>query len=373
MRGLGFLASFLAAAAVPAAAQAAAAPAARVTSVTRPRIEVAFVLDTTGSMSGLIEGAKRKIWSIAEKIGDGRPRPDLRIALVAYRDVGDQYVTQVFDFTPDMDAVFERLSGFRAEGGGDTPEHVSRALSDAVHRVTWSDGNTMKTIFLVGDAPPHTDYQDGYDYRRHAREAAQRGIVVETIECGGDPQTERFWNEIATLANGHFARIDGNGGMPARVTPADAELARLNRELARTVVAGGSSEEQKRTEQRMANRAAMPASAAAEAASYFAKSDRLAERDLVDLSLADQKKALAEQAAGRLDAPPPLKGKSESEALAYLKQQKDERAALQAKILALQKDRETYLKKTEADKTDGFDAQVLQQLKERAAALGIKY
>jgi hypothetical protein len=71
----------------------------------RPRVEVAFVLDTTGSMGGLIEGAKRKIWLVARRIGEGQPRPDLRIALVAYRDRGDQYVTRVHDFTGDMDAV----------------------------------------------------------------------------------------------------------------------------------------------------------------------------------------------------------------------------------------------------------------------------
>ena len=83
-----------------------------------PRVEVAFVLDTTGSMGGLLEGAKRRIWSIARRIGEGRPRPDLRIALVAYRDRGDQYVTRVFDLTGDMDEVYRNLMSFDANGGG---------------------------------------------------------------------------------------------------------------------------------------------------------------------------------------------------------------------------------------------------------------
>src|SRR3954469_11003627 len=120
-----------------------------------PRIEVAFVLDTTGSMGGLIEGAKRRIWSIARRIGEGRPRPDLRIALVAYRDLGDVYVTRTYDFTRDMDEVSGHLAEFRAEGGGDGPEHVSAAMHDAVHRLTWSTGKSLRMIVLVGDAPPH--------------------------------------------------------------------------------------------------------------------------------------------------------------------------------------------------------------------------
>src|SRR6185295_12995188 len=134
-----------------------------------PRVEVTFVLDTTGSMGGLLEGAKHRIWSIARRIGEGRPRPDLRIALVAYRDRGDQYVTRVFDLTGDMDEVYRNLMSFEANGGGDTPEHVSAALHDAVHKVSWSEARTLKMIFLVGDAPPHLDYQDGFDYRRHVR------------------------------------------------------------------------------------------------------------------------------------------------------------------------------------------------------------
>ena len=41
----------------------------------KPHIEVCFVLDTTGSMGGLIEGAKQKIWSIAnEMISAHQPR-----------------------------------------------------------------------------------------------------------------------------------------------------------------------------------------------------------------------------------------------------------------------------------------------------------
>src|SRR5882672_8079298 len=136
-----------------------------------PRVEVAFVLDTTGSMGGLIEGAKRRIWAIARRVGEGRPRPDLRIALVGYRDKGDEYVTRVHDLSGDMDEVYARLSAFRAEGGGDFPEHVSAALSDAVHRVSWSQGPALRVIFLVGDAPPHVDYQDGFDFHRHVREA----------------------------------------------------------------------------------------------------------------------------------------------------------------------------------------------------------
>jgi hypothetical protein len=338
----------------------------------RPRVEVAFVLDTTGSMGGLIEGAKRRIWSIARRIGDGRPRPDLRIALVAYRDLGDAYVTRVFDLTGDMDQVYQNLMSFQASGGGDAPEHVSAALSDAVHKVSWSRRAGMQVIFLVGDAPPHMDYQDGYDYHRHVAEARQRGIAVEAVQCGGDPETARVWTEIASLGAGHYARIDAQGGMPSMVTPVDAELARLNAELASTVVAAGTVEEQKATGRRLDARAAMPAAVAAEAASYYAKAERLADKDLVGMAPAAQRSELEKLRARPAELPKPLQSKSDSEALAYLQAQNEKRQQLQGRIAKLQQERDAYAAKAQPAK-DGFDEQVVQSLRDRAAKAGIEY
>src|SRR5947208_394543 len=108
------------------------------TSEAKPRIEVCFVLDTTGSMSGLIEGAKQKIWSIANEMISAKPTPEIRLGLVGYRDRGDEYITKVFDLTNDIDAIYGQLQTFRAAGGGDTPESVNEALQDAVQKMSWS-------------------------------------------------------------------------------------------------------------------------------------------------------------------------------------------------------------------------------------------
>src|ERR1043165_5364898 len=70
------------------------------------RIDVVFVLDTTGSMSGLIEGAKQKIWAIANQIASAKPHPVVRMGLVAYRDRGDEYITKLTALTDDLDAVY---------------------------------------------------------------------------------------------------------------------------------------------------------------------------------------------------------------------------------------------------------------------------
>src|SRR3989338_5518410 len=98
-------------------AKAAEAPA-------RPSVEVVFVIDTTSSMSGLIEGAKQRIWAIANEISKGRPAPRVKMGLIAFKDKGDSYVTKVFDLSENLDNTYKDLMSLSAQGGGDGPEHV---------------------------------------------------------------------------------------------------------------------------------------------------------------------------------------------------------------------------------------------------------
>jgi Mg-chelatase subunit ChlD len=97
-----------------------------------PRVEVAFVLDTTGSMAGLIDGPKRKIWSIANQLASGQPRPVVRMALIAYATAATPTSPAVPRLTDDIDAIYAHLQQLSADGGGDTPESVNQALDDAV-------------------------------------------------------------------------------------------------------------------------------------------------------------------------------------------------------------------------------------------------
>jgi hypothetical protein len=159
--------------------------------------------------------------------------------------------------------------------------------------------------------------------------------------------------------------------MPTKATPVDAELARLNGELASTVVAGGNVAERAKTAQRLEARAAMAAPAAAEAASYFATSGRLAEKDIVDMPVEEQKRELA---AAKKDgaAPKEIAGKSDPEALAYLAAQKDKRAKLQSRVVELQKQRDALLASDTGTK-DAFDQAVVDSLRARGQAAGIKY
>ena len=345
----------------------------------RPAVEVAFVLDTTGSMSGLIAGAKQKIWSIANQIMSGKPRPTVRFGLIGYRDQGDEYVTKVFDLTTNIDKIYEELTEFKAQGGGDTPEHVNKALAEAVDKMTWTtDRKALKIIFLVGDAPPHMDYTDGHDYRKSARAAIARGIVINTIRCGGMPETEKVWREIADLAEGKFVSIDQSGGVQTISTPMDGKLADLSRELGETRVAYGSRERREEAERLHAaveGALSKPAEApaAADRAAFRAARGRLSEDDLLD-AIKDKKVDLDKVKEEEL--PEKLRAMTREERKKYLDNLAAKRQKILQEIKQLNEKRQEYIKKElarRAGKGDAFDQQVLKMLREQAEKAGIKY
>ena len=184
-----------------------------------PRLDVLFCLDTTGSMGDEIEVAKDTILVIADAIQAGTPAPDVRYGLVIYRDLGDTYVTKVFDFT-NATGLAAILKDVKAENGGDTPESVSEALTRSVHDVTWDAGKVSRGIYLIGDAPPHLDYGNGFDYLAAAKEAASMGIVINAIGCSGIEGQEREFKEVANITGGAFVYLTyGGGGSGEGPTP----------------------------------------------------------------------------------------------------------------------------------------------------------
>jgi len=213
----------------------------------KPKVEVVFCLDTTGSMGGLIEGAKQKIWSISNQIVSGRPAPDLKVGLLAYRDRGDAYVTNLTPLTDDLDAVYAQIKEYKAEGGGDTPESVNQAINEAVTRFKWSaDKDTLKIIFLVGDAPPHMDYHDDVKYPETCKLATEKGILINTVQCGPDAECARVWQDIAGKAGGEYVQIAQDGATVRVLTPYDNRLAEINAELENTTLVYGSREKQEK-------------------------------------------------------------------------------------------------------------------------------
>jgi Mg-chelatase subunit ChlD len=343
----------------------------------KPQVEVVFCLDTTGSMGGLIEGAKQKIWSISNQIAGGKPAPQLKIGLVAYRDRGDAYITKVFELTDDLDAIYGHLKEFKAQGGGDGPESVNQALHDAVHKIRWStDKDTLRIIFLVGDAPPHMDYKDDVKYPETCKIACEKAIIINTIQCGSDAQCRKCWQEIALKAEGTYVPIQQDGGVVATVaTPFDKRLAEINGELTKTTLVYGSRDKQLADGKKNEDALKLAAPAAAERAAYNAKAGgQAAAFDLLDCL---KRGTVKLEELKKEELPAELQKMTLAEQKAHLEKLDRKRTELTKEALDLDRQRQDYIARETAraatkDKA-GFDGQVLETLRKQAKKNGIEY
>jgi len=344
----------------------------------KPRIEVCFVLDTTGSMGGLIEGAKQKIWSIANEMISAQPTPELKLGLIGYRDRGDEYVVKSFSLTDDIDAIYGHLREFQAGGGGDAPESVNEALAEAIHKMPWSsDSKVLKIIFLVGDAPPHMDYPNGPKYPDLCREAAKKDLIINTIQCGEMAETKPIWQEIAKLSEGSYVGISQSGNVAVISTPMDKELSRLNERIGTTLIPYGDSKLQAEVHAKYAMAASAPVSAMADRLSYNSKTGKAVQGrgELVD-ALNDKRLKLDEIDQKQL--PTELQKLDRDELQKRITKTRDERADLQKQIVEVSKKREAYIqsenKRLAAEgKGDAFDQKVTETLHTKAAKKGISY
>ncbi|MCW8907347.1 MAG: VWA domain-containing protein, partial [Sedimenticola sp.] len=343
------------------------------------RIEVVFVLDTTGSMGGMIEAAREKIWSIASSMASADPAPEIRIGLVAYRDRGDSYVTRVLDLSQDLDSIYAELMEFRAAGGGDGPESVNQALNEAVNRISWSqDDDTYRAIFLVGDAPPHMDYPDETGYPETVRLAGQRGIVVNAIQCGDSPRTRSEWNRIAQLGRGSYFQVGQNGGALAISTPFDEQIAGLSRKLDQTRLYYGSEEKREQQQKKLAASEKLHTEASVESrarratfnASKSGRDNFLGEGELV-----------ADIASGRVEMdsidpthlPEPMRAMAPEAQQAIVKEKLEQRNELERQINRLAEQRADYIKEQVAKRGDAetsLDHKIYQAVKRQAESKG---
>ena len=178
--------------------------------IDRAPLDVAFIIDTTGSMGDEIDKLRQTIEAIHYQVTQTNgpsgmtPRPDVRFAMVLYRDRGDEYVTRVTPFTGDIQHFAGQLKSVAAAGGGDYAEDIHEALRVAAGDLDWRPG-AVKLAFLLGDAPPHLDYGRNFTYLDFMRIAAERGIKVTAIGASGlDDRGEYIFRQLSQYTMGLF-------------------------------------------------------------------------------------------------------------------------------------------------------------------------
>jgi len=348
-------------------------------------MEMVFVLDTTGSMGGLLTGAKQRIWGIVNDVMQSTSLSSVKVGLVAYRDRGDQYITQVLPLTEDLDKVYSTLMEYQAQGGGDEAENVRRALAQGVANAGWSQpsSNHAQILFLVGDAPPH-DYADEPDPFTTADLAVRQGIIVNTIQCGSSPATKQVWEAIARRGQGQYFLIPQDGGVQTISTPYDEQLSQLGTRLGGTLLAYGGGAGKIGEDYRAAQKetygkveTSVATLSAPEAAAERSVNKALNRRAYIGDLLQDIENGSIKLESVKVeDLPTELQKLSAEERTKEIERRLAERSEIRKQILALSKQRTDYIaaeqKKGKGGAQNGFDAAVSAALRQQLAKKGIK-
>lgn len=342
---------------------------------TKKAIDLALCLDTSGSMQGLINAARQRLWDVVNELATAKPTPTLRVALLTFGSQGteeDGYVRVLTPFTTDLDLVSEKLFALTTNGG---TEYVGRVVQTAVRSLLWSGADAAKILFVAGNESADQDRRA--PFRDVVRHAAGLGIRVNSIYCGNpDDGDAPLWREVSVVGGGRYAAIDHDRGSVAVATPFDAELAELSRRLNTTYLAYGEQgkEARARQERQDANAAPSAPAAAGRAASKAGALYDNAGWDLVDKSREagfDLEKVPVEA------LPEEMRSMTPEQRKAHLEQKRAERAALAAKVKDLDAKRRAHvveeMKKQGLDDSKAFDRALREAVREQAGAAGFEF
>jgi hypothetical protein len=212
---------------------------------TAKKIQIAILFDTSGSMDGLIEQAKTTIWQIVNAASQLRVEgavPKLEIALYDYGNTtiaNPRYVRKHVDLISDLDSISGKLFGLFTNGGD---EYCGAVIEDAMAELNWStDPQDLKIIYIAGNEPFN---QGPADYKVVLKNAAAKGIIVNTIYCGPyDQGVSEFWYDGALISQGNYFNIDSNREAFNIETPYDQEINTYNDSLNTTYMGYGSAGE----------------------------------------------------------------------------------------------------------------------------------
>jgi hypothetical protein len=339
------------------------------------QIQIAILLDTSSSMDGLISQAKANLWKIVNetaKAKKGGKTPKLEVALFEYGNDGlsseTGFIRLVVPLTGDLDRVSEELFKLTTNGGS---EYCGMVIDRAVKTLKWTSKNDiLKVIYIAGNEPFS---QGSVDYKDSEKKALSRGIVINTIYCGGyQAGISEGWKDGAERGDGSYISIDQDQKIADIHAPQDDEILALNQKLNTTYIAFGSAGKSKKERQAqqdansagMANEAAVQRAMAKSAPAYSNS-----EWDLVDASK-DDKKAVDKLKEDEL--PAEMKKLSPAERSVYVEKKRKEREEIQLKIKKLSAEREKYIEKEmkKGSEENTLDSAIIQSIKVQAKKKG---
>ncbi len=311
------------------------------------RVQLAILLDVSGSMSGLIEQAKTQLWSVVNELAYARRdgfQPKLEIALYSYGEGGTfngiPFINQLTPFSTDLDLISQKLFSLSTTGSN---EYCGQVIQLSIDQLAWSESpDDLKIVFIAGNEPFS---QGPVPYEMACKAAKKNDVIVNTIYCGAAQEgINSGWLAGASMTGGRYMHIDHNQQTTFISTPYDQQIGDLNSRLNQTYIRYGSTghvyEQNQITQDNNASgysRANLSSRAASKASGMY-KCDSW---DLVDAKRS--KNGIALDTVSRAYLPKELQDKSTKELEAFVEEKAQERDKISKELIETNKKREAYL------------------------------
>lgn len=344
-----------------------------------PLVQIAVLLDTSSSMDGLIEQAKTQLWKLVNEFitakQDGKT-PVVQVALYEYGKSAlsqkDHWIRQIQPLTRDLDKISEELFALTTNGG---EEYCGAVIQRATKDLAWDPNpKVYKAMFVAGNEP---FTQGPVSSKKSCQEAIAKGIIVNTIHCGGESEgIAGNWNQGALLADGKYLVIDQNQAIVHVEAPQDAEIVKLNEELNKTYISYGAAAPAAMARQEAQDKnAASKSEAGAQVQRVVSKASANYFNDTWDLVDAAKKKDFDITKVSEAQLPEEMKKMTPDERKAHVAKKAQEREEIQKKVLALNKEREAFVtaKRKESAQADTLDTAMTKALRAQAEKKGIAW
>lgn len=332
------------------------------------KIQVCLIMDTSGSMEGLIEQAKSQLWATVSELIHVKYRgesPILEIALYEYGNdnisSGDGWVSQILPFSTDLDVLSASLFALKTNGG---EEYCGLAIQSSLDDLKWSDSSgDIKTIFIAGNEP---FTQGPYYYEKACGNARAKGVVVNTIHCGDiNDGVEGKWKSGALIGGGDFMSIDYNRTTVYVATPYDDQINKLGSKLNETYITYNSNGSVAIANMSMQDANASNYSSNNMASRNVIKSSQYYDNSSWDLVDAYNSKKVKIKKVEKEMLPVPLREKSEEELEKYVVEQSNKRKNIQKQIHDLNIKREKYYATHKTNVEENLQSSMVKALKKQ--------
>ena len=321
----------------------------------QPVIQLAILLDTSGSMDGLIDQARNQLWQVVNEFATSRKNgltPRLEVAVYEYGNDGlpktSGYIRQVTPLTTELDQVSEALFSLTTNGGS---EYCGFAINQAVIDLKWSQSSgDIRTIFIAGNEP---FTQGPINYTHAIALARDIGITVNTIHAGGyqDGATSG-WRKAALLAGGDYMNIDHDHRIAHAIAPQDQRIGELNSALNNTYVPYGDTGIEKHHRQKLEDQKSMEISEGLMAKRAISKTSSMYDNRSWDLVDAVENNAVQLDTLTPEVLPEEMQNLDTSERISYIKNKAAERQRIRHEITQLSQERKRWVADQQASEPD---------------------